>query len=454
MNAGQDRLPSGREPFRPAWALAGVGLLVVCLLLRSWPSLTRPGLFVEDAILFSHYYGHTRPVSDIFASHIGQRYLTVVADFFAWAWAWADVRWQPWLYQWTGLVLAVASVATVSLSGLVRNRVLLLVCPLALGLTGLNHLYYYNTLIYTMYTGVLMLLALLFYPPPQSVRSFVVQALLLALLPWSGPYSLLALPAALFLFFCTANRTRRVLLAIVILSTLAYFATVSGSTVQLANLLRPWILVQFLQTVFDKIFFFDFTRHLPMWYGFLLLLAIAAVSWLLRRDREYLLQAAVMLGLVFASILLFFLSVKLGQYITTSDCHRVVASFFWMLFLVVTVDRLLGDRPLHSPWPLVCAGLLLTLVVFDNRRHPHKGWVPPVSGLAAYLETIRFYEQQGLGEKKQAVCLQLPSGRPMQPRVLVGYRGADARLLLPMDAEIVRGRRFVCRRYTFNEERL
>ena len=158
--------------------------------------------------------------------------------------------------------------------------------------------------------------------------------------------------------------------------------------------------------------------------------------------------------LVFASILLFFLSVKLGQYITTSDCHRVVASFFWMLFLVVTVDRLLGDRPLHSPWPLVCAGLLLTLVVFDNRRHPHKGWVPPVSGLAAYLETIRFYEQQGLGEKKQAVCLQLPSGRPMQPRVLVGYRGADARLLLPMDAEIVRGRRFVCRRYTFNEERL
>ncbi len=35
-----------------------------------------------------------------------------------------------------------------------------------------------------------------------------------------------------------------------------------------------------------------------------------------------------MLGLVFASILLFFLSVKLAQYITTSDCcYRVVASF-------------------------------------------------------------------------------------------------------------------------------
>ena len=39
----------------------------------------------------------------------------------------------------------------------------------------------------------------------------------------------------------------------------------------------------------------------------------------------------------------------------------------------------------------------------------------------------------------------------MQPRVLVGSRGADTRLLLPEDAEIVRGRRFVCRRYTFKE---
>jgi hypothetical protein len=230
-----------------------------------------------------------------------------------------------------------------------------------------------------------------------------------------------------------------VLLAVTVLSTLAYFLTLSGSTVQLAHLLRPWILVQFLQTVFDKIFFFDFTRHLPMWYGFILLLAIVAVAWLLRRDRDYLLQALVMLGLVFASILLFFLSVKLAQYITTSDCHRVVASFFWVLFL-------LGDRPLHSPWPLVCAGLLLTLVVFDNRRHPDKRWVRPVPALAEYLETIRFYEGQGLAGKRQAVCLHLPTGRPMQPRVLVGYRGAETRLLLPMDAEIVRGRRFVCRR--------
>ena len=446
MNAWKDGLPPGREPFRPAWALAGVGLLVVCLLLRSWPSLTRPGLFVEDAVLFSHYYGHTRPVTDIFTSHIGQPYLTVIADFFAWAWAWADVRWQPWLYQWTGFVLAVASVATVSFSGLVRSRVLLLVCPLVLGLTGLNHLLYYNTLIYTMYTGVLMLLALLLYPPPVTVRSFALQAVLLALLPWSGPYSLLTLPASLFLCVCTANRTRRVLLAIAALSTLAYFASLSGSTVRLAHLLKPWILFQYLQTVFDKIFLFDFARHLPMWYGIILMLAITAVSWLLRRDREYLLQAAVMLGLVFASILLFFLSAKLAQYIATSDCHRVVASFFWVLFLVVTADRLLGNRPLSSPWLLVCAGLLLTLVFFDNRKHVKKGWVWPVPEIAEYIQTIHFYEQQGLVGKRQAICLRHPPVRPMQPRVLVGYQGADRRLLLSGDAEVVHGRRFVCHR--------
>ncbi len=445
MNAAQDRLPSGREPFRPAWALAGVALLVVCLLLRSWPTLTRPGLFVEDAVLFSHYYGHSRPLSDIFVSHIGQRYLTVVADFFAWAWAWTDVRWQPWFYQWTGFALAVASVATVSFSGLVRNRVLLLVGPLALGLTGLNHLYYANTLIYTMYTGVLMLLALLFDPPPQSVRSFVVQALLLALLPWSGPYSLLALPASLFIFVCTANRTRRVLLTIAILSTLAYFATVSGSTVQLVNLLRPWILVQYLQTVFDKIFFFDFTRHLPMWYGFILLLAIVAVAWLLRRDREYLLQPRSCWGWSSPRSCC-------SSWASTGPVHhhqRLPPGGGQLLLdavLVATVDRLLGDRPLPSPWPLVCAALLLTLVVFDNRRHPTKGELPAGSGLAEYLGDIRFYEGQGLAGKKQAVCLHLPRSLPCSPGA-GRLPESGARLLLPEDAEIVRGRRFVCRRY-------
>ena len=446
MNGAATSKPPGREPFRPAWAVAGVGLLVLCLLLRSWPTLVRPGLFVEDAVLFGYYYGHTRPLADIFASHIGQRYLTLIADFLAWTYAWADVRWQPWLYQWTGFALAVAAVATVSCSGLVRHRLLLLVGPLVLGLTGLNHIYYYNTLIYTMYTGVLMLLVLLLYPPPQTVRSLVVQALLLTLLPWSGPYSLLALPVVAFLFLCTTSRTKRLLLLLAGLSTLGYFATVSGSTVQLANLLRPWVLIQYLQTVFDKIFFFDFTRHLPMWYGFATLLAIAAVLWLLRRDREYLHQALVMLGLVFASILLFFLSVKLAQYIATSDCHRVVASFFWVLFLVVTADRQLGHLSLRSPWALAAAGLLLTLMVTDNRQHPEKGWVRPVSRFQEYVETIHFYERQGLAEKKQAVCLEIPTGQMMYPRVLVGHQGTDARLLLPKDAEIVRGRRFVCRR--------
>ena len=438
--------PPSREPFRPAWALAGVGLLVLCLLLRSWPSLVQPSLFYEDAVLFSYYYGHFRPLSDTFSFHIGQPYLTLPADILAWTYAWADVRWQPWLYQWTGFVAAVACVATVSFSGLIRHRVLLLVGPLALGLTGLNHLLYYNTLIYTMYTGVLMLLVLLLYPPPHTMPSFVARALLLAILPWSGPYSLLALPVAMLLFVCTANRTRRVLLAIVVLSTLAYFASLSGSTVRLAHLLQPWILIHYLQTVFGKIFFFDFTRHLPMWYGFCLLLAILAVLWQLRRDQEYLLQAAVMLGLVFASILLFFLSVKLAQYIATSDCHRVVASFFWVLFLMVTVDRLLVDQPLSSPWPLVCAGLLLLLVFFDNRLHVKKGRVPSVPEIAEYIETIHFYEQQGLVAKRQAICLRHPPVRPMQPRVLVGYRGTDRRLLLAGDTEVVRGHRFVCHR--------
>jgi len=446
MNAGKAGPLSGREPFRPAWALAGVALLVICLLFRSWTTFSQPGLHVEDAVLFSYYYGHGRPLTDIFASHIGQQYLTLTADFFAWLYAWADVHWQPWLYQWTGFVVAVSSVATVSFSGLVRNRMLLLVCPVFLGLTGLNHIYYYNTLIYVMYTGVLMLLVLLLYPPPKTVRACVFQAVLLIVLPWSGPYSVLVLPAVPFLFFCTNNRTKRALLVIAAVSTLIYFLTVSENTVRIAYLLRPWIIVRYLQTVFDKIFFFDFVQHLPMWYGYGVLLVMIGVLWFLRRDQEYLHKALVMLGFLFTSLLLFFLSVKFVLYRTTSDCHRLVASFFYAIFLVVTADRLFVPRFLGHSGPLVCAGLLLILVFFDNRSHREKGWVRPVPEIAEYIQTIHFYEQQGLVAKHQAICLRHPPVRPMQPRVLVGYRGADRRLLLAGDAEVVRGRRFVCHR--------
>lgn len=86
------------------WPLYGTLLLIVVNLVRSWPTLKHPGFYVEDSLLFSAFYGPSRSLTDIFYSHIGQPYLTVLSNLVSWASSYADVRLQPYLYQWIGFL--------------------------------------------------------------------------------------------------------------------------------------------------------------------------------------------------------------------------------------------------------------------------------------------------------------------------------------------------------------
>lgn len=426
------------------WQLAGVCLLVVCVLLRFWQTLSHAGLYVEDGLLFNHYYGHQRPLADIFTSHIGQRYLTVTADFLAWFFAWFDVQWQPWLYQWTGFAIAVCSASLPSFSGLISNRWLLLLAPLFFGMLGLNHLYYYNTLMYVMYTGVLLLLTLLICPPPTTRLAFGFQAVLMLILPWSGPYSAFALPATMILFFCTDNRSKRVLHLLAFCSTLIYCLMVTGSNLRLERVQKLWIVEQFFNTVFEKIILFNLFPSPALEYGLIPLLFLGLVGVLLRRETDYLQIALVMMMYLFGTIALFFLSIKFAQYQHPSACHLVTASFFWIAFLIITGERILRHFQAGKVWSFCyCLALLSLLAVpmFTSAKE----WMPTTKPvMQGFLDTVSYYEQQGLVEKKMSVCLFSPRPR-MPPMVEVGYRGADVRALTPGSPEITHGRRFVCR---------
>ncbi len=438
--------PYGDDGARPpsllGWQAAGVCLLVVCLLAGFWQTLGHIGLYAEDAVLFSAYYGNRLALTDIFRSHIGQPYLTAPADFFAWLYAWADVRWQPWLYQATGFIWAVGAASLISFSGLIRSRALLLICPLLLGLVGLNHLYYYTTLIYIMYSGVILLLILLLYPPPTTRAGLVLQALLLLILPWSGPYSVLALPAAGLLFFNTDNRAKRALLLLAFCSSLAYVFTVTGSNLRLARLASSWVVEQYFNAVFDKVILFDFFTFPHLGYGVFLVLALVMVFLLLREDDAYIQAALVLLLWIFGSIAMFYLSAKFAQYIRLQNSHLVVAGFCWLVFLVLTADRLLGRFRIGSYGVAVLSLALLALVGLHFWKHAGNWQVRPSEELRRYLDTVVFYQRKGLAEQKLSVWLWLPRAQ-MAPMVQVGYPGPDGRKLGPNDPVITMGRRFV-----------
>lgn len=432
-------------PYLFFWQASGIVLLVVCLVLRSWQVLSLPGLFMEDAVLFKFYYGHNRPFFEIFHSHTGQRYLNVVSDLLAWMYAWCDVRWQPHLYQWTGFVFAVLSAAVVSFSGLIRSRVMLIITPLLLGLISLNHLFYFNTLIYVMYTSVLITLALLIYPPPQSVTAFLVQAMALVVLPWGGPYSVLVLPAVAVLVIFEKTWSKRVLFLLAFCSTLVYFTTVTGNTTRLANMLRPWVVETYFNTLLDKVITLDLLPVVPL--GFLGVVAalLLVLAVLFRRDSDYLRASLVFLMLVAASVALFYLSAKLPVYIRPKPCHLVTAHFFWLAFIALSVDRLLTAAQINRWWQGPVAVLFLALIIHDNIQHPEKRWVEPELSVNTFTAVIRHYEQQTLAGKKQALCLVLPvRNRFMMPKVLVGDPSPNAYRVKPGEPGFEVGRQFIC----------
>lgn len=419
--------PSGKKETNFTWAVAGVFFLVVINLIRSWQTLKTPGLYMEDSLLFSYYYGHSRDLASVFSSHIGQNYLTVPANFFSWLFSRLDVRMQPYAYQWWGFCVAVAAASCIFFSGLMRSRVVLLIGPTVLGLCGLNHIYYYNTLIYIMYTGVLVLFCLLFFPDPRTRFGTVSMGMLFVLLPWSGPYSVLLIPAGLLHILLYRNHKKNMLILLGIMSTLIYFCTVEAQTSKLTQL-KLWVVKRYFQVMVEKVAFLRLFDHVALYWGAVVLVAVVFSLFFFRRDICYSKNILIIFSLIFSSLALFFLSVKFPQYLFTSDCHRLVSVFFWLLFLLYVVDRICILYQPKGPVVIVFVFFFVGIVAAVNIKYPKYGWIKPIAGMQEFVNAVHFYEQEDLLNNNKYIVLHLPSHQyVMQPEVRVGSSCKDAR---------------------------
>lgn len=426
---------SMRNKAYPQWIWPSFGfiLLIVFNFLRSWATLSVPGLHMEDALLFGYYYGHERPLKSIFSSHTGQPYLTSVVDFFAWSVAFLDVRIQPVAYLWIGNICAAITATLIFFTGFIRSKALLLMGPLILGLTGLNHIYYHITLIYVMYTGVLALIILLFFPPPRSAIGYFLQAFFFAVLPWCGPYSVLFLPVATLYIFFFHDKVKVQVILLGCCSTLIYLLTVSGSTIRLSHFTQPWVIKRYFQVLLEKVVFLQLFDYVPLYAGLIVLAIILLLFYFFRHQAFFIKASVVLFAAITISLSLFFLSIKFPLYLYTSDCHRVVSVFFWIVFLLFTSDKLITAA--GNQYRVVVLSIFLVLfsgiVLRDNLKYPKRGWVEPVPDVYEFTKAVSFVESLQLKEKKQQVCLTV-ANHPyplLAARVYVGYHGADRREL-------------------------
>lgn len=418
------------------WACGGLLLLLVVVLIRSWHTLVQPAFAVEDSLLFSQYYGAVQPLADVVQSHFGQSYVTLVSNGLAWLYALADVRLLPYLYQWTGFVFSMAAACCLFFSGLIRSRVVLLFGPLLMGLTAINHIYYWDTLIYVMYTAVILLLALMVCLVRVRAALVILLLPLLLILPWAGPYSVLVVPtgAALLLLHKQPGINRLALIGVLV-STAAYFLTVRSDTVQLAHLKKLGVIRYYLQALLDRVIFIGQFDRVSPWFWPIIILLVGVSFYLFRRDRYFIKHSLVFFGIIISSLALFYLSIKFPLYRFPNECHLVISLYFWCFFMLYAVDRWFTIYGCGTIGGIVFPVLLLLLVGADNIRHPQKYGVTLPEGAQAFVEDVHAIEQLPLKADKTYVVLRLinPKMPFFQTTAIVGSREKDARRLAASD---------------------
>ena len=429
------------------WLALGILLYLAALALRSWANLGQPGLYMEDAgHYFNSYYGSRRQLSFILQHPNG--YYNILNNLVAWLAAKGDVRLQPLIYHLFSLGMGVGVAVCLACTGLVRSRAVLLVTPLALGLSGMNHIFYHVSLTFQMYNVVVLLLCLLFFPPPRTWTATLCLCLLAALLIWSGPYSVVAVPAALLCLLLFPWDRKAVLCSWIVVCTLWYTTALEGGLIRFRNILSPYVQEAVLSTLFGRILLFD-ALSAPLIVQVLLPLAlVAGLLLLLRRETTYLKLSLVLFAIIVLSLAPLFLSQKILLYQRVYPCHVYIAQFFWVFYLLLSLDLVLRRQQTNRAFKGLLAALAVAVFVFaDNRRHPDKGFIQPMDRIPAYVRAVHAAEQLGLEKHNQYLVLRTPNIDPRAApvSVRVGSRRRSATMadaaVLPADG----GREFITR---------
>lgn len=420
-------------------------LLCIALIIRSSENLLHPALYVEDAThYFNIYYGGHRSFSFILQHPNG--YFNIFNNLVAWLVAKTDIRIHALLYHLIAVIMGIATGSCLLFSGLFRNKPILLIAPLLLGLSGMNHIFYYVTLTFQMYSVVILLLCLMFFRWQYTLFLIIVLVPLMSLLIWSGPYSVLAIPTGLLmlLFFNDGLRYRN--MSFIICCTIAYTISVRSSTIRLENTLDPNILLDMTNTLFQRIICMDMISSLKTWQEGAIIIALGLLLFFLRREREYIKISVILLSIVISSLAPLFLSIKIQLYQTVFPCHIYIGQFFWLVFVLYSLDTLIStlkndNRFVHT----VIVVAVVSFVYMDNIRHPDKGFVTPMPDVPAFLETIHEAEQLHLALKNEYIILTMDSIFPgfLQPLVRVGSIQPDSRRLRAHEVKLPSGTKFI-----------
>ena len=414
------------------WVLSSLILLGALVLLRSWENFLHPSLFVEDAFhYFNFYYNSKVSFWDALLRH-PNGYLNILPNVMAWAFAWMDVRSIPGAYVGFAVTFTLFAASLPLLTGWFRNRWIAFVVPLVLGLSGMNHIFYYTTLTFQMYVSVLVLLGMMFLPASRGRLGLALRILIGVLLVFSGPYSVVAVPVGLMLLVLFQPSRQSFFWASMVFAGIVFLETSSGM-VRLQNALEPSVLERMGRVMVERVLFFDW-GIVEVSTGIWIVGALIVLAYLLLwNDASFRRIGTVFLAIVALAMAPLFLSWKFLLYSDPYDCHVLISQFFWLMFLLYAADRIserFGGLLKIAP---IFAVLFVAFVGIDQVKSPNKRFYPPNPETIRFVERVKIAEELHLEDENEFVILDGvgASQEAFAPHLRVGSKETDARQRTP-----------------------
>ena len=426
---GRDKFLAEKRNF--LWA--GAVIYIIALVLRSWENFIYPGLYVEDATYYFKMNYHAGfSIAAIFRNPNG--YYNIFNNFISQVIGNFDVSLQPIMYQTVATVLSVITVVGFSRTGLVKNRFLLLITPLFLGLSGLNHIFYYTTITFQMYVLVITLFLVLLWDRQAALKNNILIYILIPILVWSGPYSVLAVPFAVV--FMVLFRGKNGIMVWTIFVVVCYLLSTTGGKgtgIVPSHLFSSFYQELWFNIVVGNVFYMGLNGDANIEKALLLVIVIGPLIYLIRRESFHLRILLLLMTVIICTPAPLLISNKFLLYQGVYPCHVLTAQICWILFLLILTDRVLMQIPLSYKkcTGIAVAGAMLVLVVWDNYVHEDKGKYPIQKNLPEFFKTVKKYESRHaeLKEKNENIAVVVDVPDIFDPIVVFGSSEPDATMV-------------------------
>ena len=401
--------------------------LAIIIFARSWQHYLNPALYAEDApFYFKLSYNTDFLFRDIFRNPNG--YYNVLNNLLAHLLGNFDVRVQPLTYHLVASFITIFTTFLFCRIGLIKEKILVVLMPLLLGLSGFNHVYYYLTITFQMYVLVVTLFAVLLLEAQTSSLKNIFIFLAIPILVWSGPYSVLAVPFAITFIFLFRGKTVIMLWTIAV--TVIYALSTTGSTIMLSNIFVHEFQVLWFKTLVKDIFLLGLLEHANIEKVFLLLAIFGPMIYLIRRSTLHLRVLALLMVVIISSMAPLFLSKKYIMYGGIYPCHLLIGKFLWIIFILIVVDRLIESvsLKLKKPVSIIALCLISSFIIIDNIKHPEMRKVEILTNVPTFLHTIHELESLHIETRNEAYRVTAEGSGIFTPVAFVGSRSPEAKV--------------------------